>query len=456
MSLRARLALISAVAVATAVVLAATISYFLVRNRLIDEADNSVRGTALRLAELPAPELSLPYFDFPVAGTTPNYVQIIHADGEVVRPEGQRVKLPVSADDLAIARAGDDATVRDVTVGERHLVMATAPYQDGAVQIAQSLGETDATISDLRVALLVVGVSGVAVAALLALLMGGAILRPVAKLTRAAEHVAETQDLSATIDVRRQDELGRLAGSLNAMLSALDESREQQRRLVSDASHELRTPLTSLRTNVEVLARQPDMPDDERRRLVDDVMSQLDELTILMDDLSELARDSTVQTEAVTVLALDTLVSGAVERAERRAIDVDIELELGRPGHVRGQRQQLERAVVNILDNACKWSPPGARVDVRVDRGDITVRDRGPGVEPADVPRVFDRFYRAPSARSRPGSGLGLAIVRQVVDDHGGTVKLEPAPGGGTLVSISLPVVGSAQGADRARAPTSI
>jgi two-component system sensor histidine kinase MprB len=240
------------------------------------------------------------------------------------------------------------------------------------------------------------------------------------------------------------------------MLSALDESREQQRRLVSDASHELRTPLTSLRTNVEVLARQPDMPDDERRRLVDDVMSQLDELTILMDDLSELARDSTVQTEAVTVLALDTLVSGAVERAERRAIDVDIELELGRAGHVRGQRQQLERAVVNVLDNACKWSPPGARVEVRVDRGDITVRDRGPGVEPADVPRVFDRFYRAPSARSRPGSGLGLAIVRQVVDDHGGTVKLEPAPGGGTLVSISLPVVGSAQGADRARAPTSI
>jgi two-component system sensor histidine kinase MprB len=456
MSLRARLALISALAVAAAVVLAATISYFLVRNRLLDEADNSVRSTAVRLAEVPAPEISFPYFDFPVAGTTTNYVQVVRADGETVRPENQRVELPVSSDDLALARNGGETTVRDIHVGERHLVMATAPYQDGAVQIAQSLGETDATIDDLRVALFVVGVSGVAVAALLALLMGGAILRPVAKLTRAAEHVAETQDLSATIDVRRQDELGRLAGTLNAMLSALDESREQQRRLVSDASHELRTPLTSLRTNIEVLARQPGMAPDERRRLVDDVMSQLDELTVLMDDLSELARDSAAPPEALTDLELDTLVSAAVERAERRAIDVGIELEIGRPGRVHGRRQQLERAVVNVLDNACKWSPPGARVEVRVDGGDITVRDHGPGVEPDDVPHVFERFYRAPSARSRPGSGLGLAIVGQVVDDHRGSVHLETAPGGGTLVSISLPVVGTVQGTDRVRAPTSI
>jgi len=263
----------------------------------------------------------------------------------------------------------------------------------------------------------------------------------VTRLTRAAERVATTQDLAASIDVRRRDELGRLASSLNAMLAALGTSREQQRDLIRDASHELQTPLTSLRTNVEVLAGRPHMPETERRRLLADVSQQVAELTALMDNLVELARDTDTPTEETTEIDLDRLVTDAVDRARLRAPDVTIELDL-EPTRVEGRRHQLERAIVNVLDNACKWSPPAGRVEVRLHNGTITVRDHGAGIDREDVPRVVDRFYRAPAARAMPGSGLGLAIVRRVVDAHGGSVALEPAPGGGTIARIHLPAVG--------------
>jgi two-component system sensor histidine kinase MprB len=263
----------------------------------------------------------------------------------------------------------------------------------------------------------------------------------VTRLTRAAERVATTQDLAASIDVRRRDELGRLASSLNAMLAALDMSREQQRDLIRDASHELQTPLTSLRTNVEMLAGRPTMPETERRRLLADVSQQVAELTALMDNLVELARDTDTATEETTEIDLDRLVTDAVDRARLRAPDGTIVLDL-EPTRVEGRRHQLERAIVNVLDNACKWSPPGGRVEVRLRNGTITVRDHGAGIDRADLPRVFDRFYRAPAARAMPGSGLGLAIVRRVVDAHGGSVALEPGPGGGTIARIHLPAAG--------------
>jgi two-component system sensor histidine kinase MprB len=253
--------------------------------------------------------------------------------------------------------------------------------------------------------------------------------------------VATTQDLAASIDVRRRDELGRLASSLNAMLAALDTSREQQRDLIRDASHELQTPLTSLQTNVEVLAGRPTMPEPERRRLLADVSQQVAELTALMDNLVELARDTDAPTEETTEVDLDRVVSAAVDRARLRAPDVTIELDL-EPTRIQGRRQQLERALVNVLDNACKWSPDGGTVEVGLHDGTITVRDHGPGIDDEDLPRVFDRFYRAPAARAMSGSGLGLTIVRRVVDGHGGSVTVGPAPGGGAIARIHLPTAG--------------
>jgi two-component system, OmpR family, sensor histidine kinase MprB len=441
MSFRVRLTLLCVLAVAVTVVLAAVVSYFAVSTRLHDQVDDSVRADATRLAKVGVPEIALPYFDLP----TPNqrdYLRVTFADGRSMAPQNQATAIPRRPVDIAIARGDRRFDLRDAQVDGRHLRIASARAADGrSVQFAQDVSDVDETITDLRTMLLIVGGLSICVAALLALFVARASLRPVTRLTRAAERVATTQDLAAMIDVRRRDELGRLASSINAMLAALDMSREQQRELIRDASHELQTPLTSLRTNVEVLAGRPGMPEAERRRLLADVSQQTAELTALMDNLVELARDSDTPTEETTEIDLDRLVSAAVDRARLRAPDVSIELDL-EPTRIEGRRQQLERAVVNVLDNACKWSPAGGRVEVGLHEGTITVRDHGPGIDPEDLPRVFDRFYRAPAARAMPGSGLGLAIVRRVVDGHGGTVVIAPAPDGGTIARLRLPTAG--------------
>jgi two-component system sensor histidine kinase MprB len=441
MSFRVRLTLLCVLAVAVTVVLASVVSYFAVSNRLHDQTDNSVRSDATRLAKLPVPEIALPYFGLP----TPNsrdYMRVTFADGRSQAPPNQPIAIPESRTDVAIARGNPRFALRDVHVDGQHLRIASTTARDGrSVQFAQAVDDVDATISDLRTTLLIVAAFSILVAALLALIVARASLRPVARLTRAAERVAATQDLAAAIDVRRRDELGRLASSINAMLAALDTSREQQRELIRDASHELQTPLTSLQTNVEVLAGQPAVPEPERRRLLTDISQQVAELTVLMDNLVELARDTDTPTEETADLDLDRLVSAAVDRARLRAPDVTIHLDL-EPTRIEGRRQQLERALVNVLDNACKWSPEGGTVEVALHDGTVTVRDHGPGVDAQDLPRVFDRFYRADAARAMPGSGLGLAIVRRVVDGHGGNVTLEPAPGGGTIVRLHLPTAG--------------
>jgi signal transduction histidine kinase len=220
------------------------------------------------------------------------------------------------------------------------------------------------------------------------------------------------------------------------MLAALEESQQAQRQLVADASHELRTPLTSLRTNVELLA-QGRLPDDERSRALSDVSTQLEELTVLVTDVVDLARDGEREL-AVEDVRLDLLVSDAVERAHLHAPKVEFETDLSE-SLVRGVPERIFRAVANVLDNAAKYSPAGGKVEVKAADGEVTVRDHGPGIAAEDLPHVFDRFYRSPASRGTPGSGLGLAIVRQVVESHGGLVSAGPANGGGTVVRLAFP-----------------
>jgi two-component system sensor histidine kinase MprB len=223
------------------------------------------------------------------------------------------------------------------------------------------------------------------------------------------------------------------------MLEALEESQRAQRQLVADASHELRTPLTSLRTNMEVLTEVTSLPREDREKLLRDVIAQLDELTVLVSDLVDLARgDEPVETPQD--VRLDLLVAEAVERARRHAGDRRFNTDL-HPTLVPGVPGRLDRAVANLLDNAAKWSPPGGEIEVWVRDGEVSVRDYGPGIDDADLPFVFDRFYRAPTARGLPGSGLGLAIVRQVAASHGGEVVAERAPGGGARLRLRIPAV---------------
>jgi two-component system sensor histidine kinase MprB len=442
MSFRARLTLASALAVAVAVVLVAIFSYLTVQDRLRTQFDESFREQTQHSAGGPGFSVDTFTRSFPDSPLrdTDRYIQLVGVDGSTLRPADQKKSLPVTRADLAVAQGRRASTERDADVGGEEVRIRTVGGGPGvAVQYARKLDEVTGPLSDLRLALILVAAGGVIVAAGLGLLVARSALRPVARLTAAAEHVAETQDLDASIEVHQDDELGRLATSFNAMLGALGASRQQQRQLVADASHELRTPMASMRTNVEVLARQPDMPVPDRDELIGDVVTQLEELNALVDDVVELAREDAVPSVALVDVPLGDVVEAAVTRARRHVPAIQITVAATDPATVRAERSLVERAVGNLVDNARKWSPPGGSVEVTVDGRVVTVRDHGPGIDAGDLPHVFDRFYRAPAARSMPGSGLGLAIVRQVMEAHGGTATVEQPEDGGTLFRLEFP-----------------
>jgi two-component system sensor histidine kinase MprB len=316
----------------------------------------------------------------------------------------------------------------------------TAPLVDGvAVQAVRSLEEADATLGRLGLLLSLVAAGGVVVATAAGVVVTRTALRPVRRLSETTEDVTRTGDLTRRVEAGGRDELGRLAASFNTMLEALERSLGAQRQLVADASHELRTPLTSLRTNVEVLAHSNGLAEEERRRLLQDVVVQLEEMSVLVADVVELARGNEVAVELEPV-RLDLLVAEAVERARRHAPGIRFGTELEET-LVAAVPSDLERAIGNLLDNAAKWSPPNGMVEVSVRTGEVAVRDHGPGIAERDLPYIFDRFYRAPSARGMPGSGLGLAIVRRVAEAHRGEVSAEPADGGGSRFRLRLPVL---------------
>jgi two-component system, OmpR family, sensor histidine kinase MprB len=363
-------------------------------------------------------------------------VQVIDSNGDIVVQSD--VDLPVDDRDRSMATTDErtEPRLRTVTVDHTPYRVLTASTGNGAIQIAREAGSTENVLDSLDMRLLLIGLGGTIVAALLAWFIARRIVRPVEQLTDAAEHVAQTQDLQNTITVDRTDELGRLATSFNTMLTALDTSRDQQKRLVMDASHELRTPLTALRTNVEVLQRGTALDDAQRAELLGAVDVELRELTDLVGELVDLATDARAEEPPQpTDLAA---VADAVVARQRQRTGRDITFAATGDTNAVVRAGAIERAVSNLVDNACKFSPADTTVDVRVDGRTIEVADRGPGVSDEDRSHVFDRFYRAPAARTLPGSGLGLSIVQQIVETHGGQVQLLARADGGTIARITL------------------
>jgi two-component system sensor histidine kinase MprB len=438
MSFRARLALVAAAAVALAIVAASFAVYFIVKDQLRAPIDDSLRHSAVEIQTAHDPGDVLREFSHLRSnlGGAPGYPQGVTANGQRVLPNGATVELPITERDREVARGERGAFLHDASVRETHVRMITFPVAGGAVQVVRPLTEVDHTLNRVKTWLILIAAGGIAIAAALGLLVARAALAPVRRLTRTAETVTETGDLSQRIDASGRDEIARLAASFNAMLGALEESTRAQRQLVADASHELRTPLTSLRTNIEVLASDRTLPPGERERLLHDVIEQLGEMTTLIAELIDLARGEQHVAEPEEV-RLDLLAADAVERARRNRPRVTFVTNL-HESTVHGVPSTIERAVANLLDNAAKWSPPGSDVEVGVDEGTVTVRDHGPGIDDEDLPYVFDRFYRARAARGLPGSGLGLAIVRQVAHAHGGSVVAEHAEGGGTRIVLRL------------------
>ena len=443
MTFRTRLTLAAAAAVAIAVVVASGITYALVRSELRGQVDETL---VTRARDLP-PRLDI--FGGPggqqFLGLRPErfggvavFTQVVTSDGEAIVPRDARGRLPISERALAAARGEiDERFFEDAEVENTHVRMLTIPAERGyAVQVARSLEEVDAVLNRISRFLLLIAAAGIAIAAALGLLVARAVLAPVQRLTRTAVEVSETRDLSRRIDAAGADELARLASTFKTMLGALEDSARAQRQLVSDASHELRTPLTSLRTNIEVLARDQALPPGEREQLLRDVAEQLTEMTALIAELVELARGDQAPAEPQDV-RLDLAAAEAIERTRRNRPGIEFRPELEET-LVHGVPHTIERAISNLLDNAAKWSPPGGEVEVTVRDGEVVVRDHGPGIDEKDLPFVFDRFYRADAARGMPGSGLGLSIVRQVAEAHGGTVTAEAAEGGGTRMRLRL------------------
>jgi two-component system sensor histidine kinase MprB len=440
MSFRARLALVAAAAVALAVLLASAVVYIVVRDELRGTVDDALRGRAAEISRFPLraiQEGDRPVLEGPGLGGAPGYIQVVQSDGTTIRPPEERVELPVSDHVLSVANGKGGPFFSDTHVSDVHLRVFTIPGSSGfAVQIARPLTEVDHSLDRIRFYLILIALGGIAVAATLGLAVTRAALAPVRRLTEASERVTETGDLSERIESRGQDELSRLASSFNTMLGALEQSTQAQRQLVADASHELRTPLTSLRTNIEVLAGNHRLPAGERERLLNDVVEQLGEMTTLIAELIELARGDQPLAEHEDV-RLDLIAADAVDRARRNRPNVTFTTSFAE-SLVHGDRATIERAVGNLLDNAAKWSPADGEVEVQVHDGEVIVRDHGPGIDDEDLPFVFDRFYRARSARGMSGSGLGLAIVRQVAEAPGGSVFAERAEGGGTRMTLRL------------------
>lgn len=445
MTFRVRLAIASAVAVAVAVAVASFVVFVEMRTDLRRNLDTSLRQNATSIAQQIQRRGGFAVRDlneqqmFTPGGpdSARDYVQFVNSQGQTYLLASEIAKVPVSTPTLAVAAGTRDAFFSDLTVDGTRCRVYTIQVADGtALQLVRSLRDVNHTLHRLKLILLLVIAGGIAAGAAGGAIVSRAALVPVRRLTEAAERISETRDPSERVPEGDRDELSRLGSAFNTMLGALEEAIETQRRFVADASHELRTPLTSMQTNLDVLRQQDRLQASDRERLLDDLHREAHEMRDLIAGLLELARGEDPRLERRPV-QLDELVESAVERARARFPQVAWKATL-EPTTVEAVPERLERAIWNLLENAGKWSPDGQTVDVALERGELRVRDHGPGIAPEDRPLVFDRFYRSTAARSMPGSGLGLAIVREVAEAHGGAVSVEDAPGGGALLRLRL------------------
>nr|WP_202511166.1 HAMP domain-containing sensor histidine kinase [Streptomyces sp. SID5643] len=465
MPIRSRLALLVAAAVAFAVTAVSVTCWFIVQKKLYDQVNGDLKSS-FRTIEADAfysltkecpqkPSNTLSGAPRPQA-----YAQVVRSDGRVCRFSSLMPQVNVTSGDkdvaknpdyrTAVLRNGTDSDGNSVRVLTTAVVVKNGPFEQGvaadyALVIAVPLKGTESTLNELALILLLVSGIGVVGAGAAGLTVARAGLRPVDKLTEAVEHVARTEDLNIRIPVEdaSEDEIARLSHSFNSMTSALASSRDLQQQLIADAGHELRTPLTSLRTNIELLTRSEEtgrpIPEADRKALLASVKAQMTELATLIGDLQELSRpDPNQHSERTQIVAWQDTVESALRRARLRGPELTITADI-EPWFVRAEPSALERAVVNILDNAVKFSPEGGLIEVRLAEGVLTVRDHGPGIDADELPYVFDRFWRSPGARALPGSGLGLSIVARTVQQAGGEVSLAPAEGGGTVATVRLP-----------------
>jgi heavy metal sensor kinase len=360
---------------------------------------------------------------------------------------------PAPPDALAEASAGIE-TQRAVSQRSRRTLVVLTPLRlptgetIGVLQMSTSLDLVDTLRARIGVALAAGTLVAVIVAGLLAVWVTRAALGPLDRMIRVTRRISGG-DLTARVGLERQDEVGELASAFDQMVGRLEAAFATQRQLVSDAAHELRTPLNGLAGTLEIVQMALQRQDAETaRRLLAGAERELDRAGRLVNDLltlSSLDERSPVQAAPVD---LPSVLREVVRRARLLAPDHEIVARLDGASHVQGDRHQIERVFTNLLDNAVKYTPAGGRIEVILEPGNrrvqVAVCDTGRGIPEADLPHIFDRFYRADRARSRQegGTGLGLAIVQAIVQAHGGQVRAESTPGLGTTILVTLPTRG--------------
>lgn len=436
MTFRARLTALTSLAVAIGVVATSVTIYYTYRHDLIRQVDGELRASLKipPLSNVTRQAASGPIVVSKNAETnhssTRFRVQLpnsstaveVHAFSPVSFPDGERASNAPQFSTLEI----NGSPVRRLTI-----------YGAGeTVTITRSLSDVTSNLSRLRWLLFAIAVAGTTAATLLGAFLSGRAIAPLRRLTEATERIAATGDLSARTRRQGRDEISRLSAQLDRLLAGLEQSVQSQRQLVADASHELRTPLAAIRANVGLLARPEGLNPADRAELVADLEEGLESMTSLIAELLELAHGEETEL-SFGPIRLDELVQSSISRVVKQDHRVVFHTAL-EPTMISGVADRVERAVDNLLDNACKWSPDGETIDVRVDAGVVEIRDRGPGLSPEDVPLIFNRFYRAAQARGTPGAGLGLAIVKQVAEIHGGTITASSAPGGGAIFRLAF------------------
>jgi two-component system, OmpR family, sensor histidine kinase MprB len=445
-SLRTKLTVIAATAIAVSVFVALQVAIELLDWELQDTAEDQLRADS-RVLATNAERAGLAQVQLPPYPGSGRLVRVILPDGSTRTPAGQPALPPVSGRAGRVAQGASADLMESNDSDEDGYLIYTLRAGDGAVQVAARVAD-DSPINRFGLGMLLIGLLCVVGGALVGRTVARTGLAPIDRLTAAAVRVAHTRDLDADIPDEGGGEIRRLIQSINDMLAALRDSRRAQRLLAEDAAHELKTPLTSLRLNVELLIRldrrgtlDSALPAESRTRLLNDLGAQVAELSTLAAELTDLARGD-VSDESTELLDLADVVVAAATRARSRVPDIEVALDVTSVW-VSGRPAALQRAVLNLIDNAGKWSPADQPVQVRL-RAEgasavLEVDDAGPGIDAADVPRVFDRFYRADSARALPGSGLGLSIVQRVVDAHGGRVTVARSARGGALLRVDLP-----------------
>ena len=436
MSLRRRITAAVALAVATVAVTLGVTGYLTTRSHLIGEVQHQLLGRVFLLLRSNAHRPAVPAP--PALGGAPGYFQFVYPNGRVRVPEGGSAQLPADAHVLRIAKQGRGSFFTTARIHGVHVEVLTVGDADAhyAIEVALPLTEIDSDVHELAVTFGLLVAGGVLLAGLLGAGIARTALAPIQRFTKQTQEVTDALDRPRRLEEKGAEELRGLAMSFNHTLDALERSIQAQRHLILDASHELRTPMAALRSDIQIFLEADRLPDEERRGLQEAIVAELDELTQLVADVVDLARGSTTS-EHTEPIELDGIVKEAVARAQRRAPDLAFSLEL-EPTEIVNSPDRVSRAVINVIDNARKWSPPGGRIEVVLHDGVLDVRDHGPGFNDRDIENVFDRFYRADEARRLPGSGLGLAIVKQAAEAHGGFAVASNAPDGGAVLRVSF------------------